>query len=268
MLKKLIILIPGNPSVPGIYDPFMNQLVNEISLNHQTRHYVLSHLGQDEDEQNRFAKINVRQVIQKHRRTIENILKKEQPDEFILIGHSLGSAITICLSEHFKNEVSQFYLLCPFLGPSRHNKDFLKVIQNPFTQTSLNLFSKLLLKNKKTGAIFIDRLTNRSKLNSLIYKQIKRPSYIPNFLNLVSSYIDEFKEIDTRAHLEKMDPKKTFFLFAPNDYWVPDNTFHLVPPKAKFRRCMDINHDFCLDEKQYKIVSRIISEQYHSESLS
>lgn len=267
-MKKLIVLIPGNPSVPGIYDPFMNHLVNELSANQKTKHYVLSHLGQSEREQTRLSKINVRQVIQKHKITIEEILKKERPDEFILIGHSLGAAITICLSEHFKNEVSKFYLLCPFLGPSKNNLDFLKVIQNPITQTSLNLFLKILLKNQKACSIFIEYLTNRSILSPIIYQQIKKPSYIPNFLNLVSTYVDEFNNLDTKKSLENMDPNKTFFLFAPNDYWVPDDTFHFIPPRAKFRRCMDIKHDFCLDEDQYKIVSRIISEQYHNESLS
>jgi len=71
-MKNLILLIPGNPSVPGIYDPFLNQVVTDLKLKGETVHKVLPHLGQCNQVVVNYKRITVRDVIEDHRKTIKN----------------------------------------------------------------------------------------------------------------------------------------------------------------------------------------------------
>ena len=98
--------------------------------------------------------------------------------------------------------------------------------------------------------------------NQHISNEIKKPLYLKNFFSLVGSYIEDFEDLKIQEKLKRMNPDKTFFLFAPDDYWVPDYTKNYLPKGSTFEVCHEIQHDFCLFADQSKTVSSAISNYF------
>lgn len=257
---NLILLIPGNPSVPGIYDPFLNQVIKDINLKGKTIHKVLPHLGQCNQVLVKKRKITVRDVIEDHRQTIKRLISTHMPDKIILIGHSLGSSVTISLYEEFGEQVDKFFILCPFLGPSENNKGYLRLFKNPVSRFGMKGISYACLKNKKVSHLFFEKWLGHTPFTEHIPKEISKPYYVKNFFSLVSTYFEEFEKLDLKTKLQAMDHSKVFFVFAPNDYWVPEDAIKALPENMPYQKCRDISHDFCLRENQYKIVSQALAE--------
>lgn len=252
---NLTLLIPGNPSVPGIYDPFLQQVVSDLKLEGETIHRVLPHLGQCNRNVKNYKKITVRDVIDDHRKTIKNLIATYEPKKIILIGHSLGSSVTISLYEELSTTVDQFFILCPFLGPSKNNKGYLKLFRNPVSRLGMKGITYACLKNDKVSHLFFEKWLGKTPFTRHIPKEISKPFYVKNFFSLVSTYMEEFQELDLKSKVRVMDKSKTFFLFAPNDYWVPEEAIQVLPKEMPYKKCSDISHDFCLRESQYKKVS-------------
>ena len=82
-----------------------------------------------------------------------------------------------------------------------------------------------------------------------------------NFFTLLSTYVNDFNELNIKEKLSSMNPEKSFFIFAPNDYWVPQEVMNHLPENSKFHVCKNISHDFCLYEDQYKEVSRLVNRK-------
>lgn len=257
---NLILLIPGNPSVPGIYDPFLEQVVSDLKLEGETIHRVLPHLGQCNRNVKNYKKITVRDVIDDHRKTIKNLIATYEPKKIILIGHSLGSSVTISLYEELSSTVDQFFILCPFLGPSKNNKGYLKLFRNPVSRLGMKGITYACLKNDKVSHLFFEKWLGKTPFTRHIPKEISKPFYVKNFFSLVSTYMEEFQELDLKSKVKAMDKSKTFFLFAPNDYWVPEEAIQVLPEQMPFAKCSGISHDFCLRESQYKEVSLAMAQ--------
>jgi pimeloyl-ACP methyl ester carboxylesterase len=258
-MKNLIILIPGNPSVPGVYRPFLNQVVQDLNLPGKNISKILSHLGQCNQKQVN-QKISVFDVIEDHQKSVRRLIKTHNPDKVYLFGHSLGSAVTIDLYDKFYHIVDQFIIICPFIGPSKNNLNYLKMFKNPITRFGIKKISQSLLLNKKISRHLFKTWLGENPFNEHIPREIKKSDYIKNFLSLLSTYIDDFEQLKIEDKIKKMDPKKSFFLFAQNDYWVPDEVLSYLPIESNFKQCHQISHDFCLKEDQYKIVSLTISQ--------
>lgn len=259
---NLILLIPGNPSVPGIYDPFLEQVVSDLKLAGKTIHRVLPHLGQCNNYAVKYKKITVRDVIEDHRQTIRNLISSHKPHKIILIGHSLGSSVTITLYEEFSSVVDKFFILCPFLGPSKNNQGYLKLFRNPISRMGMKGITYACLKNDKVSHLFFERWLGRTPFTQHIPREISKPFYIKNFFSLVSTYMEEFQELDLTTKIKTMDKTKSFFVFAPNDYWVPEEALQALPDQMPYKKCNGISHDFCLREDQYKEVSFALAEHH------
>lgn len=260
-MKKLVIMIPGNPSVPGIYEPFIKQLIKDLELEANSHYAILSHLGQCNQKSIKRKNISVFDVIDDHKNSIDNLIKQHSPDETILIGHSLGSAITISLYQDISELIDQFVILCPFTGPSKNNIKYLKMFRNPITQLGMKKLSHSILINKSVSRRFFKKWLGENPFNDHIIQEIKKPHYINNFFSLVSNYIPEFEALRVHDKMKQMNPEHTFFLFVPNDYWVPDTTRDYLPKGSKSQLLHDISHDFCLNKNQYQKVSSAITEQ-------
>lgn len=260
---NLILLIPGNPSVPGIYDPFLKQVVSDLKLDGETIHRVLPHLGQCNQVKVKYKRITVRDVIEDHRQTIRNLISTYTPGKIILIGHSLGSSVAISLYEEFSLVVDKFYILCPFLGPSKNNTGYLKLFRNPITRMGMKGITYAGLKNEKVSFMFFERWLGRTPFTQHIPREISKPYYIKNFFSLVSTYMEDFQELDLATKVKAMDMTKTFFIFAPNDYWVPEEAIQVLPDQMPFKKCDGISHDFCLRENQYKEVSFAMAQHHY-----
>lgn len=259
-MKNLVLLIPGNPSVPGVYDPFLDQVAEDLNLKGQTLHKVLPHLGQCNQVLVKKKKITVRDVIEDHRKTIRNLLSTHEPERVIIIGHSLGSAVTISLYEEFSPVVEKFFILCPFLGPSANNKGYLKLFENPISRLGMIGITHTGLKNEKVSHFIFKRWLGETPFTQHIPREIKKPLYLKNFFSLVSTYFDEFEELDILTKVKAMDLSKSFFIFAPDDYWVPEEAINELPDNMPYIKCSGISHDFCLRESQYRVVSKTLAQ--------
>lgn len=259
-MKTILLLIPGNPSVPGIYEPFLNQVKEDLSLSGQVLARVLPHLGQCNQEFKDHGNIRVHDVVRGHKKTINRLLETHQPDRLILMGHSLGSAVTISLYQDFKEKADAFVILCPFLGPSQNNKRYLKMFANPLTQAGMKGITYTALKSRKVSHEVFKRWLGENPFNEHIPNEIKKPYYVKNFFSLVSNYFSDFDEIDVKGRVKEMCPEKSFFVFAPNDYWVPDESINHLPESARYKKLDSISHDFCLKEEQYRDVSKAIAQ--------
>jgi pimeloyl-ACP methyl ester carboxylesterase len=257
--KSLILLIPGNPSVPGIYDPFLNQVVKELDLKNEVIAKVLPHLGQCNEKRIKMKSVRVQDVVSDHKKTIQNLIKKHKPEQTILIGHSLGSAVTISLYQDLSPIVDSFIILCPFLGPHKNNERYLKMFRNPLTRLGMIGITHTGLAHPLVSRKIFKRWLGENPFNEHIPREIKKPFYLRHFFSLVSNYFSDFKDLDIPARVAKMDPEKSFFVFAANDYWVPDESIYLLPKKSKYIKSSEISHDFCLKEDQYKKVAQIVS---------
>lgn len=260
MSKAAILLIPGNPSVPGIYDPFLESVVKDLQWPGEVYSRVLPHLGQCNRQRVKRRNIRVHDVIEDHKSTINKILAEEVPDKVFLVGHSLGSAITIELYQDLKDQIDQFLVLCPFLGPSENNKGYLKLFENPISRMGMKGITYTALKSQRLSVEIFKRWLGDNPFNHHIPKEISKPLYIKNFFSLVSNYFEDFEDLGTRQKVGLMDPEKSFFLLAPNDYWVPPETVNFLPQGSKVIHCEDVPHDFCLKDSHYKIVSQKVSE--------
>jgi pimeloyl-ACP methyl ester carboxylesterase len=259
-MKELIITLPGNPSIPGLYDDFISSVIKELPSCEQRISTTLSHLGQCNSKRYKRRKITVLDVIEDHKNSILDLIDFHKADNVIIIGHSLGCAITFALYKDLGQKVNQFIMLCPFIGPTQGNTNFLRVFQNPITRKGIKSLTHILLFNKNVSKKIITKLLGENPLNERITREIKKPLYLRNFLTLLSNYLKDFKKLNIAEDLKEMDPKKAFFLFVPNDYWVPDEVVKLLPTNAQYTICDKAEHDFCLYEEQYKVVANIIGQ--------
>jgi len=261
-MKNLIILIPGNPSVPGIYDPFVQQVVNDLNIEGEKIWRILPHLGQCNERGVRHRRVTLHDVIEDHKKTIYSLIQQNRPDRIFLMGHSLGSAVTITLFEEFERVVDDFVILCPFVGPSPKNTPFLRMFKNPVSRIGMKNLSHAILLNENVSERFFHKWLGENPHNLHIAREIKKPYYIDHFFKLVSSYIKSFDELNVREKVKKLDGNRTLFVFAPNDFWVPEETLELLPNNSTYHICESISHDFCLSETQYKEVAKVISKHF------
>ena len=257
-MKRLIILIPGNPSVPGIYNPFLKDLSDKIATLCDTQYKILPHYGQCNLRKIKKKSINVHDVVEDHKTNIKKLITESNADHVTLIGHSLGSAVTILLYQEFKNKINDFIILCPFTGPSPNNTRYLKMFKNPVSRLGMKGITYSVLANKKVSHFAFKKWLGKNPFNEHIPKEIKKPRYLKNFFSLVSNYMKDFEELDVKYELHRMGPENTYFLFAKEDYWVPNAVISHLPKKTKYDILDDIQHDFCLFEDQYKKVSEKI----------
>lgn len=259
-MKTLVILLPGNPSVPGIYDPFLKQVVNDLALNGEVISKVLPHLGQCNQKKIKIKNLDVFDVIEEHRENIHRQIKLHAPDKTILIGHSLGSGVLISLYHELQSIINHFVILCPFLGPSKNNIGYLKMFKNPITRFGMKRISYTALSSHKLSKTIFKQWLGENPFNDHIPKEIKQPNYIENFMTLLSNYIPDFERLNLKEQVRRMSPENSFFLFASDDYWVPETVLNYLPSGARYHIHNDIRHDFCLIEDQFQIVAKTVAK--------
>lgn len=257
-MKNLVLLIPGNPSIPGIYRAFGDQLLNDLELPGEKIWRVLPHLGQAQADGIRYSKLSLHHIIEDHKQNVLALINQFSPQNTILLGHSLGSAITISLYQELKHVVDKFCFICPFLGPSDNNIALLKRFKHPLGYLGFKHFSRGILMHHKISRLFFRRMVGDHAPIDQITRELKKTHYLHHFYSLLSSYIDVFSELDIKERLNEVDPSHSYFIFAPDDYWVPESTVNLIPKNSKYDFC-NISHDFCLNHKDVKIVANNLS---------
>jgi pimeloyl-ACP methyl ester carboxylesterase len=257
----LVLLIPGNPSVPGIYDPFLDETVKQLDLKGSIHSKVLPHFGQCNTKEIK-QKITIFDVINDHRNTVEQLIETYAPQNIILIGHSLGSGVTVELYQTFHQKINHFILLCPFLAPAPRNKNYLKKFKNPITRFAIKTGSHGILLNQKLAESFFKKWLGPNPFNAHIPKEIRKPYYIKNFFSLVSGYIDFFDQLELKKKMKQMDPDRCFFYFVEDDFWVPQDFQNFIPLDSRIIVHEGISHDFCLKKQEYNQVAKEIKNYF------
>lgn len=258
-IQTLVILIPGNPSVPGIYDSFLHSVVIKLAKQRKRAEgIVLPHLGQCNTHFQRIKKINLFDVVAEHKKNILSLIEHYQMEEVILIGHSLGGAITLILKDELCQVIDYFIFLCPFLGPSERNYRYLRLFKNTISRLGLKYGSYAILLNQHFAIKFFTKWLGENPNNKNIINQIKKPNYIHNFFTLVSGYFHDFDQVDLNNKLENIDPDRCFFLFAKDDFWVSEDVFQILSDDVHYTILDTISHDFCLEEAQFQEVAKCI----------
>lgn len=257
---KLILMMPGNPSPPGVYQPFLTFLKKSIEAESYGKVEFLEfpHLGQCNLTESKYESITLNDVIQDHALNIKKTIEEKRPTEIYWIAHSLGNAITLCLYEEFKPIINKFIFICPFLNPEGNNKTFLKFFKNSITRNVYLNTVKLMLKNHYLSQLLIKTWLGNSELNDHLLQEVKKTHYLDNLFKLLSNYIDDFSNIDLLSDLNQVCPEKSHFIFAEKDFWVPLKFIDYLPQNASYCVYSNIDHDFCLYREDYEFVANEI----------
>jgi predicted alpha/beta hydrolase family esterase len=264
-MKTLCILIPGNPSVPGLYDHFLDHLTQNLKGHGQVVGKVLLHLGQCNQIIKKYQKISLENNIIHHRVQIQKLIRDHSPDRLVLMGHSLGSAMLVSLFEEFKHQTHHFVLLCPFIGTNLTTQNFLKKFKSPIQRSLYKNGSKVILINKTFSEYFFKKWLGHNPHNKLIIQQIKKSYYIDNFFTLLADYHDNFSRLNSIKKIYNFPKDKTLIVLAENDFWVPKEIMQIIQKNFTPIIESELKHDFCLEELQYTIVTKHILNLLNSD---
>lgn len=253
-MTTLLIFIPGNPSIPGIYDTFMANMHSHLPM---LRSYVLSHRGQDAHAAPIEHVDNLDLLIAHHRQRIDDILRQESPQSVYLVGHSLGSAIAVAIYPALAPRIDKLILLCPFLGPQANNRLFLQFMSVSRLNKLLELIARRYLSQEARGRRLLQHRMRLGEQAEPVRRSLTTRHFLGNFLGLVSGYVGFFKNNNLSTQLTSLPLSHTLFLFASNDYWVPDPVIDSLPEGANYQQLAEIEHAFCLQPEQSAKVAEI-----------
>ncbi len=254
-MDYLLIFLPGNPSVPEIYDDFLFEIVDGHK-NIEVK--TLNHLGQSRETVSLKRKIDLSDVISHHKKNIREILEKNKNHKIVLVGHSLGCTIGIEIYKEFQLRIEKVIMICPFLGPSLNNDKFLKAFERKVSRNAIFALMAGVLINKRVGSLFFRIWLGKNKKNAHILKNVRKQNFIANFVSLLSSYRKEFSSLDIESKIDLLEKKKTHFIFAKEDFWVPAEVEKKLSLKFNCEVIDGISHDFCLSsEETKKIATRV-----------
>ena len=253
--ERILIFLPGNPSIPNIYADFLSDLKNQLSCEHV---FDLIHLGQDPTVNMHFSSITLKNVIDSHRKMVKEILSTFSDPEIILVGHSLGCTVICDFYEEFNHLISEVYLLMPFIKPLSSNKIFVKLLGKKIFNKSLYKMGIFLSKSKMLMRIICKKY-GKEKAN-LLEVHLQDKLYLKNLALLLLSYDKTFQENDFISKLSREDLSKIKILFAQNDFWSPIELMKLLPPNVEYKIDETLSHDFCLTQSECYQVSSHIKE--------
>ncbi len=239
-MKPILIFIPGNPSIPGIYDDFLETLKKELNL---FKIYNLIHLGQDPTESMDFDSISLSDVVDDHRKKVDFIIKDHPDSRFIVIAHSLGATVASTLCLEFEEKLDSVYFLMPFLYLSGKNKYIVKLMSYGVLQNIFYFFICFVLNFEDISHSLFIRF-GKEKSN-LVKAYISNKRYLKNLSMLLKSYQLSFANNDYFKPLPFCN-LKLHFLFAKNDLWSPSSMTQKLPGRVFSIVDNEVSHDFCL----------------------
>ncbi|RLO04747.1 hypothetical protein DYB28_001995 [Aphanomyces astaci] len=109
--KRLVLLVPGNPGVPGFYEPFMQRL---HALGGRDCEIVgLSHTGHSLPWINDNAAFDLETQVVDKVAYVRKRIEKDPTVSLVLIGHSIGCHIALRLLDQFPTHVEKLVLIQP-----------------------------------------------------------------------------------------------------------------------------------------------------------
>lgn len=261
-MKELLIFVAGNPSIPGIYEWFLDEFQEE-----NREILVLNHYGQCFESNYKKRKVSVDQVIEIHRKKINNKLNQNNYSKVIIIAHSLGAMMVSQFYSEFTHKISKVILVCPFFGPTKNNIKPLILLQNPLINKFLYYTAFNLFRFKKIREFVFDKKLKLGEKSNIIKAYVSQKTYLHNLLSLLSNYISYFEKVNINTSLAKLDYQKVCYVFAQKDYWAPIEWASKLNPKSKILYS-DFSHDFCLNKKEAELVASFCKDLFSTKEES
>jgi pimeloyl-ACP methyl ester carboxylesterase len=222
--KTLLVVIPGNPGVPGFYEPFMRHL-HALAMQ-QLEIVGLSHTNHSMPWLNGNKAFDLDCQIADKVAYVRKRLEKDSQVKLIVVGHSIGAHIALEILRHFPNRVHKLVLMQPAV---------MHIAQSPngrrmallFKQHS-HLVSYLVWPvaaclptsmQKRLVSFVLGRSHNNCPYVIQASLSLFDPVVVRNILKMSRHEMLELKGVDHSlvfAHQEKV-----LFLFSTVDGWVP-----------------------------------------------
>ena len=259
--KNLFILIPGNPGMSYAYDYFINSL--------KKRHegdlfYCHQHLGQATND-DFFPSLTIEDLINDHREFIESKMSLHGECNLILIGHSLGGLLSLEIFQKKLLPIHRVFLLCPFIELSFPNIWFVKSLKRKGFQNGLKRFVNIVGKAPGPLQKPIQNFFNLGDYGEQIFEDFNRENFKYNFFSLLQRYPLHYENLDLmdwlRTKAAPEDKEKLYFIFAKRDPWSPKTLYKKLPDSIPKTFDPRINHNFCLNSSQCKIMATLIHKR-------
>ncbi|KOC65125.1 UPF0554 protein C2orf43 like protein [Habropoda laboriosa] len=276
--KDIVIVITGNPSVPELYEGFVNTIKSRL-LPTEVPIWVVAHAGHIQPPSNLAFTMPSDSAWNEHYGLIAQVqhktdfIKKYVPEDarLHLIGHSIGCWIILNMlkEDSIAKKVTKCYLLFPTIermAASKNGWFFTTIVSHIiFLLTFLSwIFS--CLPNSLQGCIFsvlgpfcgIPAKYTKSML------QILNPHSINRILKLADEEMRLVKERDD-AIISKYS-EKLWFYYGNCDGWTPVKYYNDMKSKHPYinaelcKHGYDHSFVFQYDKEMGKIVGDIINE--------
>ncbi|ETO70601.1 hypothetical protein F444_12916 [Phytophthora nicotianae P1976] len=219
--KVLILVIPGNPGNPYYYLSLMQELVKKHGRRHEIR--CLSHAGHVMPWKNHNRDFTLQEQIDQKAFYVKQRLREEPTLRLVVIGHSIGSYITLDIAKRFPQNIAKLVLMQPaimHIALSRKGKQFMAVVNNyEFIvmfiaaidyMVPISLRRWMVRRSVGSHAEETVRLASLSLVNSCV---------IQNVLGMAANEMAEVVELDEELVTRHED--KILFVYSTVDEWVP-----------------------------------------------
>lgn len=248
-MKTHLYIIPGNPGIISYYEHFIENLKNEnLKVDVLTYDSFLDFSGQ------KLFSIENEITDKKNQ-----ILKLFDPKENnILIGHSIGSWISIKLMQEFNFD--SCILIFPFLKKSFSLNQISINLLLEYKDSFISFYDKI--RKNYFGKVFlnfyIESLNMSSNSKDITKKEFIKNDSLLNCFNLAKSEFDTL-DFDFDFDLIKNIKNKLIFYYCENDMWAPKNDYDLFLKLGyKTKLINNCSHDFCTKKNESKIIANII----------
>lgn len=258
----LVLIIPGNPGVPHFSMPLMRELVHLIGRDYEVR--CISQTGHFMPWKNNDRTFTFQEQMDHKVQYIQQRIKANPSLRLILIGHSIGSYISLKVAQQFPDRIEKIVLMQPTLADmakTRQGRKLMPVFERFHhavrVVTFLEYLTPLALRR------WLVRLAIGSHLEDVIQQasfSIVNASVARNMLFMALHEMQQVCEFD--ATLVQPHEAKTLFVFSAIDEWVPG---HLVQQyqtefKKARHRVVSQEHAFMMEESGSKDMAAHIAQ--------
>lgn len=248
--NKLIVFIPGNPSIPEVYSHFLKTLKYPV--------VELAHIGQNGDFNSSEDLIHLTFNFQQHSLKLKRLIQENPETQIILMGHSLGCSSILFHYQELKTYIHQYIFICPFVIPFKGNQWFTNAMGKQTINRMVKLASNQLFKSKTLTKKILKYSLGNTPQNHKILEHLSNSKYLSNFLKLLLSYQNFFKENQLIERIQDIPEAKLQLIFGKNDYWVPEEKKLKLAYQSK-HITLDMGHNFCLNTNEIKVLSKYLS---------
>ncbi|XP_070506446.1 lipid droplet-associated hydrolase [Chironomus tepperi] len=258
-IKVLVLVISGNPGLPGFYTTFCSTLYEQ--LNRQAVIWAVGHAGHDEPKKHMNMKVP---KLKEHPHLYDlkgqtnhklSLLEYIPPqiEKIHVVGHSVGSKIILDLlreSPEFNSKVDMCYLMFPtieHIADSASGKWFVRLRPFFFILKLIVLLFNLLPHKLRYGMVKLYCRDMPEEFLEHCFEHTKL-SVVEKILFMASDEMDKITELD--EELVKQNIHKLKLYYGKKDNWVKRKYYHKIVerfPEIDAELCSrDFDHAFVL----------------------